>query len=176
MFITRVSPNEIDVQVPWEFNLKPTDQWEQSPFLVKVPNSSPLQFGALQWPSSTSTINLPPGPFHEDGAPVTLARRVRSNEILRFEASGVPLPPAVPGMPAVQRQPIDFPCALNGNNQPIQTLYAGPIPGTFGLGELVVKMPEFTGANLDQNRRWLSLRCTGEGSTGLFVNLPVDAN
>ncbi|MBX7259885.1 MAG: hypothetical protein K1Y02_26255 [Candidatus Hydrogenedentes bacterium] len=173
-FITRVSPNEIDVQLPWDFNLKPTGQWEQSPLLVKVPNSSPLQFGAVQWPYSTDTINLPPGPFHDDGTPVTLARRVRSNEILRFVVSGMPLPPGVPGMPAVQRQPVDFNCVLNSNYQPIQTLYAGPISGTFGLSEVVVKMPEFTDANLDPTRRRASFRCIGEGSTTFFMSLPVE--
>lgn len=173
MIITRVSPSEIDFQTPWDLNLLPQSEVEY-PLLVKVPNQSPLQLAPLKWFYTTATVLLPPGPFREDGTLVTLARRLRSYEVLRMVVSGVSLPPGVNGMPAEQQQSVDFPCYIANYpvGRPIETLYAGPLPGTVGLSEVVVKLTDLTGTQLDVGRRWSTITC-GDSVRRLGVTLPV---
>ncbi|MCC6590610.1 MAG: hypothetical protein IT168_28215 [Bryobacterales bacterium] len=169
--VTRVSPTQIDLQIPWDFVLQPTNEFYESPLVVKVPSDSPLHLAPLKWIYDRSPSVLPPGPLREDGTPVTLARRVRSYETLRMTVSGLPLPAGLTGMPAAERKPIDFPC--RAGNRPAETLYAGPLPGTVGLGELVVKLPDLTGTQNDAGRRWTTLRC-GEPGQIIAVDLPVE--
>lgn len=172
MVITRVSPTEIDFQIPWEFQFQPEDLFEY-PLVVKAPGSSPLILAPLQWQFGSSAKVLPPGPVREDGTPVTLGRRARSFEVLRMVVSGVPQPPGVTGVPTPDRVPVDYACRLTGaSGLPVETLYAGPLPNTIGLSEVVLRLPDLTGFPLTFNA-WTTIACGGD--TGwLFHGIPVE--
>lgn len=171
MVITRVSPTEIDFQIPWEFQFQAEDLFEY-PLVVKAPGSSPLILAPLRWQFASSAKVLPPGPVREDGTPVTLGRRARSFEVLRMVVSGVPQPPGVTGVPTPDRVPVDYACRLTGaSGLPVETLYAGPLPNTIGLSEVVLRLPDLTGFPLTFNA-WTTIACGGD--TGwLFHGIPV---
>lgn len=169
MIITRVSPTEIDFQVPWEFQFQPDSLFEY-PLVVKVPNESPLKLAPLKLPLSYYADVLPPGPLREDGTPVTLARRARSHEVLRMVVSGVPQPPGVTGVPDVERKPVDYSCFTTKG--PLETLYVGPLPGSIGLSEIVFRLPDLTGAQTDAGRRWTRIWCDSD-TAPLLISIPV---
>lgn len=169
MIVTRVSPTEIDFQVPWEFQFQPDSLFEY-PLVVKVPNESPLQLAPLKLPLSYYAEALAPGPLREDGTPVTLARRARSHEVLRMVVSGVPQPPGVTGMPAVERNPVGYSCFTTKG--PLETLYVGPLPGSIGLSEIAFRVPDLTGAQTDAGRRWTRIWCDSD-TAPLLISIPI---
>lgn len=184
MPLLKVSPSEIVYQIPWEFPVKVDTG--VVPLRVFASAESPLGIPPLARAYGEQPRFEEPGPMHEDGEPLSLARPMQPGEIIRVSATGFDSPGATTGVPAPEPEsPVaeGMSCRLKFSGSlnlyaPLELFFFNLAPGRIGLWEIRFRAPaEFPPPSREDpygNEELICEDATGARSARVYVPLRFD--